>query len=87
MAAMPPEKESKPARLKRFVELFGQHVYSTDQKILYCKLCECAVSADQKSQVESHIKTKTHENAVKNLNDKEKEHGTRSFSFKNFRNT
>lgn len=39
-------------------------VFRTDNSILFCKYCECEVTADKLSHVKQHIATKTHQSNV-----------------------
>lgn len=50
--------------LSSFVKEFGEHVFSFDGKILFCKLCEVKVSATKRFLVTQHLKTSKHEHAV-----------------------
>lgn len=43
--------------LSSFVKEFGVHVFSSDDKILFCELCERKVSASKRFLVLQHLKT------------------------------
>ncbi|KAF0738977.1 protein ALP1-like, partial [Aphis craccivora] len=44
-----------------FVKEFGEHIFTSDGKVLFCKLCEVKVSATKRFLVTQHIKTAKHE--------------------------
>lgn len=66
---MPKAKQSLSSRLKYFVELYGSD-FKTDGNILYCKICEKAISADKKFAVDQHLKSAVHLNGQKKMRDK-----------------
>ncbi|KAL4131839.1 hypothetical protein QTP88_009087 [Uroleucon formosanum] len=49
--------------LSSFVKEFGEHIFTSDGKVLFCKLCEVKVSATKRFLVTQHIKTAKHEHA------------------------
>jgi len=50
--------------LSSYVKEFGEYVFSSDGKILFCKVCEVKVSASKRFLVTQHLKTAKHEHAV-----------------------
>lgn len=50
--------------LSSFVKEFGEHIFSSDGRILFCKYCEVRVSATKRFLVTQHLKTAKHEHAV-----------------------
>ncbi|KAF0768758.1 CGG triplet repeat-binding protein 1-like [Aphis craccivora] len=64
---MPKEKQSLAFRLKSYVSEFSDSsgpVFTTDGKILYCKLCDSKVGSDRKFNVQQHIDTAKHKAAI-----------------------
>lgn len=57
---MPKVKSSCSFRLKSFVNEFGNDVFSTDDSVLYCKVCETKVGCERRFTVEQHLKTAKH---------------------------
>ena len=51
---MPPTKASQSILLRKYVNEFGNNVFSEDGKILFCSVCEKSVSAKKKYDVEQH---------------------------------
>lgn len=66
---MPKVKSS--IRVKNYVSEFGEHIFSYDDNILFCKMCEIKVNSEKRFTVTQHLKTKKHVRAVyrKNLNE------------------
>jgi len=65
---MPKEKQSLPFCLKCYVSEFNDFcgpVFTTDGKILYCKLCDSKDCSDRKFNVQQHIDTAKHKTAIK----------------------
>jgi len=54
------------SNLSSYVKEFGEHVFRSDGKILFCKLCEVKVSASKQFLVTQHLKTAKHKHAVNN---------------------
>ncbi|XP_050530617.1 uncharacterized protein LOC126899610 [Daktulosphaira vitifoliae] len=50
--------------LSGFLKEFGENIFSSDGKILFCKFCEVKVSATKRFLVTQHLKTAKHEHAV-----------------------
>lgn len=48
---MPKEKSTKSYRLGNFVTEFGESVFSTDNMILFCKICNVKVSSEKRFSV------------------------------------
>lgn len=49
--------------LSSFVKEFGEHIFTSDGKILFCKLCEVKVSATKRFLVTQHLTTAKHKHA------------------------
>ncbi|KAJ4432037.1 hypothetical protein ANN_20651 [Periplaneta americana] len=60
------------SKLTSYISEFKEDGLSTDNKILFCNLCQCAVSSTQKFLVEQHITTSKHQ-ANKQLNSKQRQ--------------
>ncbi|PSN39921.1 hypothetical protein C0J52_23342 [Blattella germanica] len=58
------------SKLTSYISEFKEDGLSTDNKILFCNLCHCAVSSTQKFLVQQHITTSKHQ-ANKQLNSKQ----------------
>jgi len=72
---MPKEKRSLASRLNSYVSEFSEcsgPVFTTDGKILYCKLCDSKVGSDRKFNVQQHIDTAKHKAAIKRKQSKNK---------------
>jgi len=46
--------------LKKFVDEFGNDVFSTDGTVLYCTVCEFKVRSEPRFTIEKHLKTAKH---------------------------
>ena len=57
---MPKISASSRSKLKEYVTLFGSEIFSTDGKVLLCKICEREVKADKKFLVVQHVKGAKH---------------------------
>jgi len=67
LSNMPKEKQSLASRLNSYVSEFSEcsgTVFTTDGKILYCKLCDSKVGSDRKFNVKQHIDTDKHKAAI-----------------------
>ncbi|KAE9542417.1 hypothetical protein AGLY_003278 [Aphis glycines] len=62
---MPKEKKSQISRLKSFILEFGDNVFSTDGRVLFCKICEIKVEYERRSSVIQHIQTVKHVKMIK----------------------
>jgi hypothetical protein len=49
---------------KKYVLEFGENVFSCDESVLFCKLCETKVNAERRYTVTHHIETAKHQRAV-----------------------
>jgi hypothetical protein len=58
---MPKAKSSDCSRLIDFVQEFGEKYFSTDGKILLCKVCEISVMAAKRFCVCQHCETAKHQ--------------------------
>jgi hypothetical protein len=58
---MPKAKCSDSSSLTGFVEEFGEKYFSTDGKILFCKVCEIGVMAAKRFCVRQHRETAKHQ--------------------------
>jgi hypothetical protein len=54
---MPKLKCSDIVRLRGFVKEFGEKYFTTDEIILFCKLCEVKVTAEKHFTVQQHCNT------------------------------
>ena len=61
---MPKVKCSDSVRLRGFVKEFGEKYFTTDGKILFCKLCEVKVTAEKRFTVQQHCNTAKHKSCV-----------------------
>jgi hypothetical protein len=50
-------KCSDSVRLRGFVKEFGEKYFTTDGKILFCKLCEVKVTAEKRFTLQQHCNT------------------------------
>lgn len=57
---MPKEKPSSAFKLKQLVTDFGENIFSTDNKILFCKVCEIKVASEKRFSIVQHINTEKH---------------------------
>ena len=57
-------KEKRNVMLKRFVKLFGEQIFSTNNMVIYCNACNCEVIVTQKFQMTQHCQSQKHINAV-----------------------
>jgi len=48
---MPKEKPSSAFKLKQLVTDFGENIFSTDSKILFCKVCEIKVASEKRFSI------------------------------------
>lgn len=46
--------------LKKYVDEFGENIFSSDGSVLFCKLCETRVSVERRYIVTQHLKTDKH---------------------------
>jgi hypothetical protein len=60
---MPKVKCSDSVRLRGFVKEFGEKYFTTDGKILFCKLCEVKVTAEKRFTVQ-HCNTAKHKSCI-----------------------
>ncbi|KAF0723495.1 Uncharacterized protein FWK35_00031639 [Aphis craccivora] len=57
---MPKEKSTKAYRLRDFVIEFGESVFSMDNLILFCKICNVKVASEKRFSIIQHLKTDKH---------------------------
>ena len=57
---MPKVKSTKSERLEAYVKSFGSEIFSTDGKVLLCRICERPVSAEKKFLVSQHVNGARH---------------------------
>ena len=67
---MPKEKSSLVARMRSFVSEFGEQVFSTDGKILFCKPCVIKINCKKRFSVVQHLTIYKHNRSVKQHSDK-----------------
>ncbi|XP_022166130.1 uncharacterized protein LOC111041895 [Myzus persicae] len=65
---MPKIKPTISTVVKNYVLEFGEDVFSCDESVLFCKLCETKVSAERRYTVTHHIETAKHKRAVNRKN-------------------
>lgn len=68
---MPKEKKSVASRLQGFVSEFGSDIFSTDNKVLICKVCETKVSSEKRFSISQHIASDKHVRGVQRFKRKE----------------
>lgn len=78
---MPKEKQITSSRLQSYVNEFGTGIFSTDRKILFCKVCNTKISSEKRFSVTQHIATEKHRTAAKHA--EEKKNKTQQFLFQN----
>ena len=61
---MPRVSQSKTQKLGNYVREFGENVFSTDNSVLYCKLCLTTVNINKRYFVLQHLKSARHKKAV-----------------------
>ncbi|KAF0764859.1 Uncharacterized protein FWK35_00006777 [Aphis craccivora] len=59
------KKKSQISWLKIFILEFGDNVFSTDERVLFCKICEIKVEYERRSSVIQHILTVKHVKMIK----------------------
>ena len=69
---MPKTPRSKSVRLRGFVKEFGETIFSTDDDILLCRICEKSVNSEKRYFVTQHCDSIAHKRNVA------KTHGTKS---------
>jgi hypothetical protein len=65
-------KITKNSRIKQYISEFGENVFLSDGKILFCKFCETKINTDTRYLVTQHLKTEKHKSAVKRKQDQMK---------------
>jgi len=70
---MPKVKTS--LRLRGYINEFGEDVFSTDKKMLFCKVCSVKVASKKKFMISQHLLRHKHVKGLelkktKNINDK-----------------
>lgn len=66
---MPKEKSSVATRLKNYVSEFG-NIFKTDNKILFCTVCNIKIASDKRFSVTQHIATEKHRRGVNRVEKK-----------------
>ena len=61
---MPKVKCSDSARFRGFVKDFGEKYVSTDERILFCRLCEVKITDHKRFTVQKHCNTAKHKSCV-----------------------
>jgi hypothetical protein len=69
---MPKDKQSFTSRFKSLISEFGENVFTTDNKTLFCKFCEVKVDPERRSSVTQHIRTEKHRRAIERQQNKNK---------------
>lgn len=62
---MPKQKQTTSNRLQSYITEFGTGIFSTDNKILFCKVCNTKISCEKRFSVTQHVTTEKHLKAVK----------------------
>lgn len=68
---MPRNAQSLKSKLEKFINEFGSHHFSTDGKILFCKVCSSSINVERKYQIKQHIETFIHQGNLKKFNQKD----------------
>jgi hypothetical protein len=61
---VPKIKCSGSVKLGGFVKEFGEKYFTTDEIILFCKLCKVKVTAEKRFKVQQHRNTDKHKSCV-----------------------
>ena len=61
---MPKKKLSSACKLRQLVKEFGENIFSADNKILFCKVCEVEV---KRFSVVQHINAEKHKTSLHRL--------------------
>lgn len=64
------EKSSLAVRMSSFVSEFGEKHFFTDEKILFCRLCEVKITYENQFSVLHHLSTDKHIRFTKQYPDK-----------------
>jgi len=67
---MPKEKKTTSNRLQSYVTEFGTEIFSTDNKILFCKVCNTKVSSEKRFSITQYIAAEKHSKSVKRAGEK-----------------
>ncbi|KAJ4431285.1 hypothetical protein ANN_19882 [Periplaneta americana] len=68
---MPKVKESASVKLKAFVSKYGENIFSTDGRILFCKICDVRVAAEKKKfTIEQHMSREKHKRDLQRFENK-----------------
>lgn len=67
---MPKEKKTTSSRLQSYVTEFGTEIFSTDNNILFCKVCNTKVSSEKRFSITQHIAAEKHRKSVKRAEEK-----------------
>jgi len=54
---MPKDKQQLSRHLRSLISVFGEDMFSNDNVVLLCKLCEVKVDLERLSNITQHIKT------------------------------
>jgi hypothetical protein len=73
---MPKVKPSSSLRLREYINEFGDDVFSTDGKILFCKICSVKVASEKKITITQHLSRDKH---VKGLEMNKAKNKTQAF--------
>ena len=71
---MPKTKTSKVSKAKSFIDSFPKEFFADLKGSLFCKLCNCMVSTEKSFMVDSHRKSKKHQNMLKGLENQQSMH-------------
>lgn len=69
-----PKVKAKPCKkLSDLVREFGSDIFSTDNCVLFCKVCGKAVNHEKKYFVAQHVQTAKHKSATEKVNEDKKQ--------------
>lgn len=61
---MPKEKHTVASRLQHLVAEFGADIFSTDNKVMICKVCEIKISSEKRFSITQHITSDKHKRGI-----------------------
>jgi len=67
LSITPKEKSSSACKLRQLVNEFGENIFSADNKILFCKVCEVKVAIVKRFSAVQLRNTKHHFNDCKKV--------------------
>lgn len=76
---MPKVKPSSSLRLRAYINEFGEDVFSTDGKILFCKICSVKVASEKKFTITQHLSRDKHVKGLEMNKAKNSKYTTQAF--------